>query len=289
MHSTYRTSALRTARIASVLLIAGAASACRDLPAPADPVARPISARTAARAAIVDDNFDRYTASVIVTMTGGGIRQLPAPRERRVEYGVERLLERGAWTTTYDFGEGVREDGTLRRASIRKVVAGIDGMKYYDHNGNLIPLGSRLPELPNGADFPAPPEFTARATQGGDPRAWADNLVTTPTIGARRRAQLEQSFRRAGASGRSVRYQKDRDGVVTEIVLDTARGTIEETRTVRGGKNQASTRFEYQDIGNDRWLRVRSVHRQEDREGDRHPLVVEQVFVDQRFLRAEGR
>ena len=289
MHSTHRKPARRSARIASVLLLAGVVSACRDLPAPADPIARPISASASARAAIYDASFDRYTASVVVTMSGGGIRRLPAMPERRVEYGVERQLERGTWTTTYDFSAGVREAGTQRRASISRVVAGVDGMKYYDHEGNLIPLGSRLPELPNGADFPAPPEATPRAAQGGDPRAWADNLVTSPAIGARRRAEIEQSFQRAGVRGRSVRYRKDRDGVVTEIVLDTTRGTIEETRLSGRATRHTSTRFEYQDIGNDRWLRVRAVQQQEDRSGERHPLIVEQVFVDQRFLRSEGR
>jgi hypothetical protein len=290
MHSTYRSiarlGAARTPLIAAVLGVLG----CRDLPAPADPIARPLGASASLRSTIYEPDFDRYTASVVVTMTGGGIRQLPALPERRVEYGVERQLERGAWTTTYDFGNGVREAGTLRHAPIRKVVAGSDGVKYFDHNGDLVPLGSRLPELPNGADFPAMPEVRPRGGNApvGDPRAWAANVVTSSEVGSQRRSQIERTFERAGAQGRTVRYRRQRDGFVTEIVLDTTRGTIEETRT-RRGRYQASTRFEYQDIGSSRWLRVRSVQRHDDSEGARYPLIVEQVFVDQRFLRAEGR
>lgn len=76
--------------------------------------------------------------------------------------------------------------------------------------------------------------------------------------------------------------------MVTEIVLDTARGTIEETRAERRGGYTATTKFEYQDIGDGRWLRVRAVQHREDRSGEHRPLTVEQLFVDQRFHRSEG-
>jgi hypothetical protein len=285
-HSIYRSHRTAAALIGAFTL----ATACRDVPAPADPIARPIAATASQRSTIYEPNFDRYTATVVVTMSGGGISQLPALPDRRVEYSVERLLERGDWTTTYDFGS-VRQGGQLRRVPIRKVVAGIDGMKYYDHNGDIIPLGTRLTPMPNGDDFPRLPEARPRgmAAAGGNPRAWAANLVTSPAEGALRRAQIAQTFARAETRGRTVRYRKERDGIVTEIAIDTTRGTIEETRTSRRGGATASTRFEYQDIGSDRWLRVRAVQRQEDAAADRHPLTVEQVFVDQRFHRAEGR
>ncbi len=295
MHSIYRTPARRgvspirllAASAAVTLLVVGA---CTDVPAPADPMARAMAAPSAGRATVFEPEFNRYTAKVVVTMTGGGIRQLPAMPERRVEYGIERQLERGEWTTTYDFGS-VRQGSELRRVPIRKVVAGLDGMKYYDHNGDLIPLGTRLPATLNGNDFPdltAAPPRGARSG-GGDPRAWAENLVTTVGQGAQRRARIAQSFERAEGRGRTVRYRKEREGTVTEIVVDTTRGTIEETRTSKRGGFKASTRFEYRDIGDNRWLRVRAVQQREDETGNRHPFTVEQVFVDQRFDRAEGR
>ncbi len=295
MHSTHRSLARHTratiVRSATALIgVVALATACQDVPAPADPIARPIGASASLRSGIYEPNFDRYSASVIVTMTGGGISRLPELPERRVEYGVERVLERGAWTTTFDF-EALREGGQIRRLPIRKVVAGADGMRYYDHNGDLIPLGTRLPEAPNGDDFPDLTQArpTGKPATGGDPRAWATNLVTTPGEGAQRRAQIAQTFARAGVRGSTVRYRKERDGHVTEIVIDTARGTIEETRMSRRGGGSASTRFEYQDIGSDRWLRVRAVQKQDDAGNDRRPLTVEQVFVDQRFQRTEGR
>lgn len=290
MHSTYRSftsgSVMRTA---AALLITAVATACRDLPAPADPIARPMSATASARATVYEPDFDTYSASVVVSMTGGGMRQLPATGERRLEYNVERTLDRGGWTTTYEFS-GVREAGTLRRVPIRRVVSGLDGMRYYDHNGDLIPLGKRLPDVPNGADFPPLPEGRPRAHgAGGNPRAWAANLVTSASLGAERRAEIERSFQRAGTRGRTVKYRKERDGLVIEVVLDTTRGTLEEAHTSRGGRYRSSTRFEYRDIGHARWMRVRSVQRHEETGGERHPLTVEQVFVDQRFHRAEGR
>lgn len=304
MHSIYRrpVGASRGPGSGGVLMGAVAVllvvAACRDTEPPAGPALQAVSASAASRGPIFEPEFDRYTAKVVLTITGGGVKQMEPLPERRLEYDVERTLEGEDWRTTYDFAVGVREAGKLRRMPIRKVVAGLDGMKYYDHNGDLIPLADRRPAIEGQGEFP---DLTGAAGgsrgrgagaggQGrGKARAWAASLVVTPEHAVRQRQELGRAFTRAGTRGRTVRFRKERGDFVTEIVFDTTRGTIEESRMARRGQYSATTKFEYEDLGENRWLRVRSVQRQEDPGRDRHPLTVEQVFVDQRFVRAEGR
>ena len=282
LHSSHRRRALFAA--APFIL-----AAC-DAPAPVELPARPIDRQVASRATVFEPEFDRYTAKVVVTMTGGGITRLPPAPERKVEYGIERALEHGVWTTTYDFA-GVRDAGKLRRMPIRKVVQGPDGLRFLDHNGNVIPLRDRFPAATDGIAFP---DFTAPrpapgAPRAANPRAWASGVVSDRAQGLERRAQLAAAFAPAPGKGRTVRFSRQRNGQLTEIVLDTSRGTIEEMRTLQRGRVTAHTTFEYQDLGDDRWLKVRAVQRQEDPAGGRHPLTVEHLFVDQRFHRMEGR
>ena len=282
LHSSHRSGVLP---VAALFVLA----AC-DVPSPVELPARPIAGQVASRATVFEPDFDRYSARVVITMTGGGITKHPPVPERRMEFGVERALDNGAWTTTYDF-EGVRTADMLRRMPIRKVVHGPQGMSFLDHNGNVIPLASRRPAARDGVEFPdlTSAEPAPVTGQPRDPRAWVGSVVSSRAQGTRRREQLAAGFEPAGGKGRTVRYRKQLQGHVTEIVLDTSRGTVEEIQTSRRGRVVALTKFEYQDLGDDRWLRVRSVLRQEDPEGARHPLTVEQRFVDQRFHRTEGR
>lgn len=304
MHSIYR-GPVRESRgpgsgraLTGAVAVLLAVAACRDTESPAAPALQAVPASAASRGPIFEPDFDRYTAKVVLTVTGGGVKQMEPLPERRLEYDVERTLEGEDWRTTYDFGTGVREAGKLRRMPIRRVVAGLDGMKYYDHNGDLIPLADRRPVIEGQGAFPDL-TGTAAGTRGrgagsrgqgrGKERAWAASLVVTPEHAVRQREQLGRDFTRAGTRGRTVRFRRERGDFVTEIVLDTTRGTIEESRIARRGQFSATTKFEYEDLGGNRWLRVRSVQRQDDPGRDRHPLMVEQVFVEQRFVRSEGR
>jgi len=306
MHSTYRelvrgsrgpVSGRALAVAGAVLLAVGA---CRDLEPPAAPAMQAVGAQAAGRGPIFEPEFDRYTARVVLTMTGGGMKQVGTLPERRVEYDIERKLDQGEWITTYDFGGGIRDNGQLHRIPIRKVVAGLDGMKYYDHNGALIPLAAQRPVVEGQGQFPdlTAPDASRRGRGAGaapgasgrnNARGWAGSLVVTPEHAVRQREQLGRAFERAAARGRTVRFRKERGEFVTEIVLDTTRGTIEETRVSRRGHFSATTKYEYDDLGENRWLRVRSVQRQDDPGNDRNPLTVEQVLMDQRFTRGEGR
>lgn len=282
LHSSHRS---RAWGLAACIVL----TAC-DAPMPVELPARPLDRQVASRAIVFEPEFDRYTAKVVMTMTGGGIRMHPPVPERRIEYGVERRLDDGAWTTTYDF-PGVRNADGLRRMPIRKVVQGPEGLKFLDPNGNAIPLERRRPSPNEGIEFPdiAAPKPDRRAQRPADPRAWAAGVVSNRAQGMKRREQLAAGFQPVAGKGGTVRYRKQRDDLLTEIVLDTSRGTVEEIRTARRGRLTALTKFEYQNIGDDRWLRVRSVVRQEDPDGKRHPLTVERLFVDQRFHRTEGR
>jgi hypothetical protein len=263
-------------------------SACDNLAEPKRaPHVTPPESLGPSGAVAYEPDWNRYTADVVLTVTGGGSSALTVMPERTIRYRIERSRDTsGQWTSAL-IPQGDLT-GMGREFSISKLVRSADGSaRIFDTEGEEIEwvgpaVRKRFAQLaPRLATSPKPP---ARPL---DFRGWANNVVIDISAGAARRERLTRAFGAPTRRDGLDEYRVERGAQIVETTVDPDRELVVQRRVFNGDRLVSRTTLTHHEIAPGRLLQT--LTRTEITRDGNHLMVIERALTNVRFERTGGK